>query len=108
MDTLAKYQTIYEIVRLIPTGKVCTYGIIAKYAGPGITARLVGRALTASHQLSDLPAHRVVNAQGKLTGKMHFESPATMQKLLEREGITIKNDSVKDFAFHLWSPDCLL
>lgn len=108
MDTLAKYQAIYDLVRLIPKGKVCSYGTIAKYAGPGITARLVGRALTASHQLRDLPAHRVVNAQGKLTGKMHFEQPTTMQKLLENDGITVVKDAVMNFQKHFWTPESIL
>lgn len=107
MDTLPQYQAIFEIVRLIPKGRVCSYGVIAKYAGPGITARIVGRAMSASHNL-EVPAHRVVNSQGKLTGKMHFETPSTMQELLEAEGLKIKRDKVVDFEKYFWSPDELI
>lgn len=107
MDTLPQYQAIFEIVRLIPKGRVCSYGVIAKYAGPGVTARIVGRAMSASHNL-EVPAHRVVNSQGKLTGKMHFETPSKMQELLEAEGIKTKRDKVVDFHKHFWSPDELI
>lgn len=107
MDTLPQYQAIFEIVKLIPEGRVCSYGVIAKYAGPGITARIVGRAMSASHNL-EVPAHRVVNSQGKLTGKMHFETPTKMQELLEAEGVKIKQDKVVDFKTHFWSPEELI
>ncbi len=107
MDTLSQYQAIFEIVMLIPRGKVCSYGVIAKYAGPGITARIVGRAMSASYNL-EVPAHRVVNSQGKLTGKMHFKTPTAMQELLEAEGIRVKKDKVVDFEKYFWSPDELI
>lgn len=108
MDTLAQYKIIFEIVKLIPQGRVCSYGIIAKFAGAGLTARIVGRAMSASHDQKDVPAHRVVNSQGKLTGKMHFDTPSRMQELLEAEGIVIKNDKVQDFQSKFWSPDEIL
>lgn len=107
MDTLPQYQAIFEIVRFIPEGRVCSYGVIAKYAGPGITARIVGRAMSAAHNL-EIPAHRVVNSQGKLTGKMHFETATRMQELLEAEGLVIKKDKVVDFARFFWSPEELI
>lgn len=108
MDVLHQYQAIYDLVKLIPRGRVCNYGTIAKFAGPGFTARTVGRAMSASKNLKDLPAHRVVNGQGKLTGKMHFEHPAQMKELLEAEGILIKNDKVRHYQEHFWSPDELI
>lgn len=104
-DTLDKYLVIYDLVRLIPFGRVSSYGTIARFAGPGITARLVGRALTASQQLANVPAHRVVNSEGKLTGKMHFGSPTRMAELLEAEGIKVVNDKVVAFKEHFWSPE---
>ncbi|RYD97414.1 MAG: hypothetical protein EOP54_11010 [Sphingobacteriales bacterium] len=107
MDTLPQYQAIFDLVRLIPAGRVCSYGVIAKYSGPGITARIVGRAMSASHN-QEVPAHRVVNSQGKLTGKMHFDAPAQMQELLEAEGITIKKDKVVNVEQHFWSPEELI
>ncbi len=107
MDILPQYQAIFEIVMLIPKGRVCSYGVIAQYAGPGITARLVGRAMSASRNL-DIPAHRVVNSQGKLSGSLHFETPTKMQELLEAEGIIIKKNKVVDFKKHIWSPEELI
>ena len=104
MDTLAYYKIIFEIVKLIPKGRVCSYGVIAHNSGAGITARMVGRAMSASHESADVPAHRVVNSQGKLTGKMHFETPTQMQELLESEGVIIKNDKVQDFDTIFWNP----
>lgn len=108
MDMLPQYQAIFEIVRLIPKGRVCSYGVIARYSGPGITARMVGRAMFVSGNLKDVPAHRVVNSQGKLTGKMHFKTPTAMQELLEAEGIVIKKDKVVDFEQYFWSPEELI
>ncbi|HTO17449.1 MAG TPA: MGMT family protein [Edaphocola sp.] len=105
MDNLSKYQAIYQIVQHIPKGRVCSFGIIAKFAGPGITARMVGRALFASGDQIHIPAHRVVNREGKLTGKLNFDTPTLMQELLEKEGIQIKNDKVVDFNQKFWSPD---
>ncbi len=97
---------IYAVVRRIPFGKVCTYGDIAKFIGSGKSSRMVGYAMNYSHHLSEsIPAHRVVNRNGMLTGKHHFGSPDMMQQLLENEGITIENDIIVDFELHRWRPD---
>ncbi|WP_129019531.1 MGMT family protein [Edaphocola flava] len=107
MDTLAQYQAIYDIVRLIPYGRVCSYGVIAKCVGYGCTARIVGRAMFNSHNLPDVPAHRVVNSEGKLTGRFHFDTPTEMEDRLKAEGISIKNDKIVDFRTVFWDPDTL-
>lgn len=107
MDTLAQYQAIYDIVRLIPYGRVCSYGVIAKCVGYGCTARIVGRAMFNSHNLPDVPAHRVVNSEGKLTGRFHFYTPTEMEDRLKAEGISIKNDKIVDFRTVFWDPDTL-
>jgi methylated-DNA-protein-cysteine methyltransferase related protein len=96
------FEAIYEVVKLIPPGRVTSYGAIAKYLGTG--ARIVGWAMNAAHTLPDVPAHRVVNRNGLLTGKMHFETPTAMQEALESEGITIEKDAVKDFKKINWIP----
>lgn len=99
---MADFQDIYEVVKQIPKGRVSTYGHIAKYLGTG--ARMVGWAMNAAHTLPEIPAHRVVNRLGLLTGKMHFETPNTMQNRLEAEGILVKNDQIVDFKQVLWLP----
>lgn len=99
---MQSFEEVYEVVRLIPPGRVTSYGAIAKYLSTG--ARLVGWAMNAAHGLVDVPAHRVVNRNGLLTGKMHFETPTTMQELLELEGITIKDDQIKNFKEVYWNP----
>jgi len=99
------YQKIYEIVRTIPEGKVSTYGLIAQKIGAKFSARVVGYALNHSHVFNDIPAHRVVNRNGLLTGKHHFNPPSLMQKLLENEGLIIQNDQIIDFKKHLWNPN---
>lgn len=98
------FKDVYEVVKLIPKGRVTTYGAIGEYLGLKSSARMVGWALNASHIEKGVPAHRVVNAQGLLTGKHHFETPTRMQKLLEKEGVKIKNDEVVDFEKKLWIP----
>lgn len=108
MDSLHQYQAIFDIVKLIPEGRVCSYGVIAKFAGAGFTARLVGRAMSASGGQEDVPAHRVVNSKGELTGRMHFGTPTRMQELLEAEGIIVKNDKVQHYREHFWSPEELI
>ncbi len=100
-----KFEDIYEIVKLIPQGKVSSYGAIAQYLGSSRGARLVGWAMNASHSLPDIPAHRVVNRNGVLSGKMHFETPTTMQTRLEAEGIVIKDDTILNFNQHFWDPN---
>jgi methylated-DNA-protein-cysteine methyltransferase related protein len=99
------YQRIYEVVKQIPPGRVTSYGAIANYIGAGGSARLVGWAMNASHYVSSgVPAHRVVNRNGLLSGKHHFETLLTMQELLENEGIIIEDDQVIDFDRVFWDP----
>lgn len=99
------YLKVYEIVRKIPKGRVTTYGAIAECLGAKKSARLVGYAMNLSHRYDPaLPAHRVVNRNGLLTGKHHFEYPEKMKELLEMEGITIKNDQIQNFDKVFWHP----
>ena len=95
---------VYEVVKLIPSGKVTSYGAIANYLGTKGSARMVGWAMNAAHNLNDVPAHRVVNRSGLLTGKSHFEAPNRMQELLENEGITVEENQIQDFAKVFWDP----
>lgn len=97
------FTDVYEVVKLIPKGRVTSYGAIARYLGTRMSARMVGWAMNASHGLS-LPAHRVVNAQGLLTGKAHFHPPSSMQKRLTAEGVVVRKDRVQDFATKFWDP----
>ncbi len=98
-------DAIYDIVRQIPEGKVTTYGFIADLIGVRTTARMVGWAMNKSHyQHPPVPAHRVVNRNGLLSGRMHFETPETMQQLLEAEGVKIKNHQIVNFKDYLWQP----
>jgi methylated-DNA-protein-cysteine methyltransferase-like protein len=96
------FHKVYAIVLQIPEGKVCTYGAIGKYLGSAKSARMVGWALNKC--TSDVPAHRVVNKQGLLTGKMHFDGITLMQDLLENEGVEIKNNQIIDLEKYLWEP----
>ncbi|NBC57767.1 MAG: methylated-DNA--[protein]-cysteine S-methyltransferase [Bacteroidetes bacterium] len=98
------FKKVYGIVRQIPYGKVTTYGAIAKALGAAKSARTVGYAMNASHQYEDVPAHRVVNRNGVLTGKHHFPGTHVMQQMLEAEGVKIKDDQIIDFEKHLWIP----
>ena len=98
------FEKVYAIVREIPSGKVTTYGHIARKLGAPKSARMVGWAMNASHTMEDIPAHRVVNRNGLLTGKSHFEHPNLMQQLLENEGIEVKENHVQDFEGKLWEP----
>ncbi|MFY8191462.1 MAG: MGMT family protein [Bacteroidia bacterium] len=100
------FKDVYEVVRLIPTGKVTSYGAIAKYLGASRSSRLVGYAMNASHEQAEyVPAHRVLNRNGLLTGKHHFSHPNEMQELLEKEGLIIENEQVRDFSNHFWDPN---
>lgn len=94
---------VYEVTRLIPFGRISTYGAIANYLELG-SARMVGWALNKSFTENDVPAHRVVNRKGELSGRNHFPSPTMMQQLLENEGVIVKNDTVHDFKNHFWDP----
>lgn len=99
------FQDVYDVVRLIPKGRVSTYGAIASYLGIKGSARMVGWALNGCHHiLPKVPAQRVVNRMGMLSGKAHFETPTQMQELLEQEGITVKNDCVVEFRHLFWDP----
>lgn len=98
-------EKVWGVVRAIPPGRVTTYGAIAQYLGIPRGARWVGHALNLSHTASPpVPAHRVVNRTGHLTGKFHFPTPTAMQERLEAEGIPIKNDQVQDFNRYFWDP----
>jgi methylated-DNA-protein-cysteine methyltransferase-like protein len=99
------YKEVYALVRKIPKGKVASYGDIAAYLGTKGSARTVGYAMNNAHHVSPtVPAHRVVNRNGLLTGKHHFGSSNMMQQLLENEGITIINDQIQDFEKVRWKP----
>lgn len=95
---------VWDVVRMIPSGRVTTYGHIAEYLGTKRAARMVGYAMNASHSQPSIPAHRVVNRKGMLTGKHHFGSPDQMKKLLEAEGVQVLNDQVVGFDKLLWIP----
>jgi methylated-DNA-protein-cysteine methyltransferase related protein len=97
------FEDVYEVVRMIPPGRVTSYGAIAEYLGLKRGARMVGWAMNSSHG-RDIPAHRVVNRDGLLTGKHFFPAPQTMQQLLEKEGITVIKDQIQDFNKVFWSP----
>ena len=102
-ETLSFYEKVYEVARLIPYGRVTSYGAIASYLGAKRSARLVGYAMNGSHN-KDVPAHRVVNRKGLLTGKHHFEGTNLMQQLLESEGIKLKENQIRDFETVFWDP----
>lgn len=95
---------MYEVVKLIPYGRVTTYGAIATYLGTKKSARMVGWAMNAAHHLPDVPAHRVVNRNGMLTGKHFFATPTRMQELLEQEGLKIIDDVIQNFPKYFWNP----
>jgi methylated-DNA-protein-cysteine methyltransferase-like protein len=101
------FDLVYQIVKLIPRGRVTSYGAIANYLGIKSGARMVGYAMNASHTQSDIPAHRVVNRNGLLTGKYHFGTPNQMQELLELEGVMVENDKILNFENHFWDPNQL-
>lgn len=99
------FELVYEVARMIPKGRVTSYGAIAKYLGSARSSRMVGWAMNGSHaQKKPVPAHRVVNRNGELTGKNHFGHPDMMQKLLEKEGIRVKDDKIVDFEKLFWDP----
>ena len=99
------FVDVFDVVRQIPKGRVTNYGSIAKYLGSGLSSRMVGWAMNASHIMKPkVPAHRVVNRNGLLTGKHHFPTPTKMQELLEKEGVEIINDKVVEFKDCFWDP----
>ncbi|MEJ5317056.1 MAG: MGMT family protein [Tenuifilum sp.] len=100
------FERVYQVTRLVPFGRVTTYGAIARYLGATRSARMVGWALNSSSIQEDwVPAHRVVNRKGLLTGKIHFPGSNTMQQLLEAEGIRVEDNAVVDFHKHFWDPN---
>ncbi len=98
------FERVYVIARQIPEGKVTSYGAIAKALGTERSARMVGWAMNASHNREDIPAHRVVNSKGLLSGKHHFAGTNLMQQLLENEGIKVVNNQIVNFEKHFWMP----
>lgn len=99
------FENVFEVVMQIPKGRVTSYGAIAKYLGSGLSARMVGWAMNASHSsVSKIPAHRVVNRNGMLTGRHHFETPTKMEELLIKDGISVKDDTIVDFEKRFWDP----
>ena len=102
-ETLNFFDKVYEVARLVPYGRVTSYGAIANYLGAARSARMVGYAMNGSHG-KDVPAHRVVNRKGLLTGKHHFEGTKLMQQLLENEGIEVINNQIQNFDKVFWNP----
>ncbi len=99
------FELVYEVARQIPRGKVTSYGAIANCLGTKLSARMVGWAMNGAHKVRPkVPAHRVVNRNGMLSGKHHFATPTLMQELLEKEGTLVKNDQVVDFEKKFWDP----
>lgn len=98
------FQQVYEVAKLIPEGRVTSYGAIAKYLGQARSARMVGWAMNASHNIPEIPAHRVVNRKGVLTGKFHFDGTNLMQQLLENEGVIVKENQIQNFDSIFWDP----
>jgi methylated-DNA-protein-cysteine methyltransferase-like protein len=99
------FEQVYAVARLVPKGRVTSYGAIGKYLGTARSARMVGWAMNGGHSVKPkVPAHRVVNRAGLLTGKHHFGTPTRMQELLEKEGVKVKDDQVKDFKKLFWDP----
>ena len=99
------FERVYAVAKQSPYGKVTSYGAIAKALGTGRSARMVGWAMNASHNMDDVPAHRVVNRKGLLTGKHHFDGTNLMQQLLESEGIQVVDNQIVDFEKHFWAPE---
>lgn len=104
-DHTSFFSDVYEVAKLVPQGRVTTYGAIANYLGTKGSARMVGWAMNGAFNDKDVPAHRVVNRQGLLTGKHHFSTPTRMQELLEAEGIQVIEDKIQNFKNHFWDPN---
>ena len=104
-NTPSFFELVYQVVRLIPIGRVTTYGAIAAYLGSKQSSRAVGYALNGAHFIQPkVPAQRVVNRNGMLSGKAHFETPTRMQELLEKEGVLVKEETIQNFSKHFWDP----
>lgn len=104
MDKESFFQDVYEVAKLIPEGRVTSYGAIAAYLGVKSSARVVGWAMNGAVSQYNVPAHRVVNRIGMLSGRNHFATPTLMQELLEKEGVKVKDDQIQDFEKHFWDP----
>ena len=102
-ETLSFFDKVYQVAKQIPYGRVTSYGAIAKYLGAAKSARMVGYAMNGSHN-KDVPAHRVVNRNGLLTGKHHFEGTNLMQQLLESEGVQVTDNQIQNFEEVFWDP----
>ena len=103
------FHDVYDVVRQIPKGRVTSYGAIAEFLGTKLSARMVGWAMNAAHQAKPrVPAQRVVNRNGMLTGRMHFSTPDEMESLLKKEGIEVKNETIVNFEKHFWDPSAEL
>lgn len=99
------FELVHAVARQIPRGRVTSYGAIAACLGTRLSARMVGWAMNGAHRAKPkIPAHRVVNRNGMLSGKLHFSPPEKMQQLLEKEGIRVVDDKIVDFAKHFWDP----
>ncbi len=98
------FEQVFEVAKLIPIGRVTTYGAIANFLGTKSSARMVGWAMNAAHSMPEIPAHRVVNRNGMLSGKMHFATPTRMEELLKKERIKVLNDQVVEFDQVFWDP----
>lgn len=98
------FDSVFQVVKLIPKGRVTSYGAISAYLGAKKSSRVVGYAMNASHAIPGIPAHRVVNRLGCLTGKMHFSNPDEMEKLLFEEGVVVKDDCIVNFKQLFWDP----
>ena len=107
-DQSSFFNDVYEVTKLIPAGRATSYGAIAAYLGAKGSARIVGYAMNASHDMPDVPAHRVVNRNGLLTGRMHFATPNQMEDLLVKEGILVKEHQVQNFEALFWDPFSLI
>ena len=104
-ESFTFFTDVYEVVRQIPKGRVTSYGAIAKFLGTKLSARMVGWAMNAAHQqVEKVPAHRVVNRNGMLTGKHHFATPSLMEELLLKEKIKVKEETIIDFEKYFWDP----
>lgn len=98
------FKDVHEVAKLVPKGRVTTYGAIGEYLGLKSSARMVGWAMNAAHGDGTIPAHRVVNRNGLLTGKFHFDTETRMQELLEKEGVVVVEDKIQNFNIILWNP----
>jgi methylated-DNA-protein-cysteine methyltransferase related protein len=106
LNDLNFFEKVYEVTKQIPVGRVTSYGAIARYLGSAQSARMVGWALNSTKKLPEwVPAHRVVNRSGLLTGKMHFPGSDTMRELLESEGVAIEDDKILNFNEVFWNPN---